>query len=181
MRWDDSLFTGIHNGWTWLVVRETLPNPADFVIEHHQGHHLCISAFDSGRITPTQAEQSIGWKLVNDLMVSPPLTRRLHIPCDEYYEWYVFSPLPSSLEVPELFVNYGGFNLADPRALAASQDPTWDRANYDWLFPLQERFWANLQRLNPVTYVASGDADVIVTRNPEFAINALALARKNRE
>lgn len=31
--------------------------------KHHLGQHRCISAFDSGAITPSVGEQTIGWTI----------------------------------------------------------------------------------------------------------------------
>jgi hypothetical protein len=90
-------------------------------------------------------------------------------PADQYDEWYVFGddePRPGTIE---RFVNYGGFNLADALEMADTFDPTWDRSALDWLIPVQERFWTQLERLAPAAYVASGDNDVIVTRDSGFA------------
>ncbi len=112
-------------------------------------------------------------------MVSPPLTPDVHIPCGEYDEWYVFPALPSSIKVNERYVNYSGFNLADPPSLAESQDATWDRTNYDWLTPLQRQFWADMERLDPSSYVACGDAVVVVTRDPHFLGCVLEAARRS--
>ncbi|MBL8819998.1 MAG: hypothetical protein JNL58_28500 [Planctomyces sp.] len=115
---------------------------------------------------------------MNDIMVSPPLTTGLDIPCDSHDEWYVFREVPSSFGVEERYVNYFGFTLANPREMAESQDPTWDPRNYDWLIPVQLRFWANIGRFNPSSYVCSGDADVIVTQNSTFAAQILDIARE---
>jgi hypothetical protein len=38
----------------------------------------------------------------------------------------------------------------------------------DWFPAVQERFWSQLQRLKPESYVASGDRDVVVSRNQRF-------------
>ena len=109
-------------------------------------------------------------------MISPRLSPGLAIPCDQYDEWYVFSDLPADVEITTRYVNYGGFNLADPAELAASQDSTWCRANYDWLVPFQARFWDDLDRIRPTTYVASGDRDVVVTSDVVFARTITAAA-----
>jgi hypothetical protein len=168
MHWDDRIFTGMHGKWSWLVVRELIRELSGLVTEYHAGQRLCITAFDSGPITPSPEERRIGWTLLGDVMVSPPLTPQLQIPCDEYDEWYVFQFLPTSINVTDRYVNYCGFNLANPYELTASQDPTWDRTNYGWLVPLQRQFWSDIERLNPTSYISSGDVDVVVSRDPAF-------------
>ncbi|WP_164102798.1 hypothetical protein [Candidatus Laterigemmans baculatus] len=177
MRWDDSIFSGTHGKWTWIVVRQMIRDLPALTREHHAGQRLCITAFDSGPITPSADELSLGWTLVGDVMVSPPLTPQLQIPFDTHDEWYVFRSLPDSLTVTDRYVNYCGFNLADPHTMAGSQDASWDRTNYDWLIPIQRRFWADIERLDPSSYVCSGDADTVVTRDQEFAARFLDIAR----
>lgn len=178
MRWDDRIFTGTRGKWTWIVVREMIRALPELTGQFHLDQHLCITAFDSGPIKPSDDERAIGWRLVEDVMVSPRVTGDLVIPCDTHDEWYLFRTLPDSFGITERYVNYGTFNLADPRELARSQDPTWDRTSYDWLIPLQERFWDNLERLNPCSCVASGDADIVVTTNEVFAERILEAARQ---
>lgn len=176
MRWDDRIFSGTHGKWWWLVVRDELPSLLEVVTENHIGQRLCVTAFDSGPITPSSEETALGWTLRDDVMISPPLTTGCTIPCGEFDEWYIFRDLPDSLFGAERFVNYSGFNLADPKLLAASQDPTWDRAAFDSLIPLQVRFWKELDRVMPSTYIGRGDYDVVVTSMPGFAKRMLELA-----
>ena len=178
MHWDDRLTTGTHEKWTWIVVRQMIRELPALTLKHHEGQRLCITAFDSGAITPSDDERALGWTLMNGIMVSPPLTARLDIPCDTHDEWYVFRDVPRLLAIEERYVNYFGFTLANPRELAESQDPTWDPRNYDWLIPIQLRFWANIERLDPSSYVCSGDADVIVTQDAAFAAQTLDIARE---
>ena len=102
-------------------------------------------------------------------MISPPLSVGLEIPSDQHNDWYIFGEDQPSLGEFERFVIYGGFNFADPREMASSYDPTWDRSALDWLYPIQERFWTQLDRLAPVSYISNGDNDVVVTRLAEFA------------
>lgn len=100
-------------------------------------------------------------------MVSPPIAEGLEIPFDCYDEWYIFEQLPSDWD-PELFVNYVGFTLESPAETYKTYDPTWDRHRLDWLVPIQERFWKQIAKVNPVSYVAMGDKDVVVSRCREF-------------
>lgn len=178
MRWNDRIFTGTYGKWSWLVVLDLIDELLALTKQHHVGQRLCITAFDSGPITPGPAERSIGWTLIGDAMVSPPLTPELDVPCDENDEWYVFPSVPASIDVTNRYVNICGFTLADPHALTASQDPKWDRANYDWLVSLQRQFWSDTDRLDPSSYISNGDADVVVTRNRAFFEHVLDAARK---
>jgi hypothetical protein len=47
-------------------------------------------------------------------------------------------------------------------------DPTWERGGLDYLVPIQERFWAQTERVDPVSYIAMGDLDVVVSKRREF-------------
>ncbi len=114
MNWDDPLTTGTHGKWTWIVVRQMIRELPALTLKHHEAQRLCITAFDSGAITPSDDERALGWTLVNNIMVSPPLTTSLDIPCDTHDEWYVFRDIPRLLAVEERFVNYFGFTLANP-------------------------------------------------------------------
>lgn len=169
MRWDDSLFTGQNGEWEWVVSRKQIEDLPSLVVKQHPRCRLWITAFDSGPITPTPDELELGWKMVGGAMVSPLLDQSIHIPCDTYDEWYLFEDDLPKPEVFERFVNYGGFNLAEPREMAASFDPTWERSGLDWLYPVQERFWSHLERISPLSYVSSGESDIVVTRRAGFA------------
>lgn len=179
MRWDDCIFTGTHEGWSWLVVRAMVRELPAMTTAYHQGQRLCITAFDSGSIEPSPEERKVGWTMIDGVMVSPPLTPDTDLPCDGYDEWYIFSSLPTKFDFMDRYVNYEGFNLACPHALAESQDPTWDRKHYDWLGPLQQRFWEQMHRAEPTSYVASGAADIVVTRHPDFFRQALHAASES--
>jgi hypothetical protein len=178
MQWNDPIASGAHGKWMWIVVRQLIRDLPTLTQKHHCGQRLCITAFDSGPINPSDEEQALGWTLMDDIMVSPPLTSQLDIPCDTHDEWYVFRKLPDSFNLAERYVNYFGFTLANPRELSETQDPTWDRTNFDWLIPIQERFWADIERLNPSSYVCSGDAEIVVTQDTTFAARILEAARE---
>src|SRR5262249_26815429 len=102
-----------------------------------------------------------GWTVCDRIAISPKLTAKDDVPCGEWDEWYVVAE-PSFRHVSvEVFVNYGCFTLASPQFSAQ-----------DSLVEQQERFWRQLERIAPVTFVAMGDNDIVVSRLPEF-INAI--------
>ena len=86
MQWDDPIVSGAHGKWMWIVVRRLIRDLPTLTQKHHGGQRLCITAFDSGPITPSAEEQALGWTLMDDIMVSPPLTSQLDIPCDTHDE-----------------------------------------------------------------------------------------------
>jgi hypothetical protein len=162
------IYTGTHVEYEWIVSSAEIRAIPKIVVEQHQRLRLCITAFDGGVIRPGAEEIAIGWTMRNEVMVSPPLTQSVKIPHDLYDEWYVVSDPSFADDAFEVFVNYGAFTLVAPEVLCNTSDPTWEKHGFDFLLPIQERFWAQLQRINPTTYVAVGDNDVIVSRNSEF-------------
>jgi hypothetical protein len=101
-------------------------------------------------------------------MVSPPLAEGLDIPLDQYDEWYFLDEPPRPEWRPEVFVNYGGFTLLPVEEIYKTYDPTWDKHGLDYLVPIQERFWAEVEQVDPISYIAMGDQDVVVSKRREF-------------
>ena len=66
---------------------------------------------------------------------------------------------------------------ADPREVAATFDPTGERSGLDWLYPLQDAFWHQLELVDPEAYIASGGSDIVVSTNRAFVDRFLELAR----
>jgi hypothetical protein len=160
--------SGRHGHFHWLVTPSSLPSLGETAVRFHLGLCLCITAFDSGPILPSPEEQAAGWVARRNVMVSPPLAEGLDIPYDQYDEWYLLNePLPPEWE-PEVFVNYGGFTLVPVEEIYKTFDPRWERGGLDYLVPIQERFWAQMERVAPVSYIAMGDLDVVVSKRREF-------------
>jgi hypothetical protein len=137
-------------------------------VRFHPQARLCITACDGGPISPCPEEQARGWIVRGNVLVSPPLAEGLEIPHDQYDEWYLLDEPPPSDWSPEVFVNYGGFTLVPIEEIYKTYDPTWDRHGLDYLVPIQERFWAQVERVNPVSYIAMGDQDIVVSRRRDF-------------
>src|SRR5262249_31838395 len=108
-----------------------------------------------------------GWTMQGDVAISPSIDESLVIPYDQFDEWYLLDSPQSLGEKVEVFVNYGSFTLVSPPIYEAYR-PTWEKSGLEWLAPAQERFWHQLQQIRPVTYVASGDNDVIASRDGRF-------------
>ena len=177
MRWDDKLFSGTHEKWHWAVSREMVRALEELAVTTFTDHYLCIVSFDGGSISPGPEECALGWSCIGGVMVSPRLHPAVNIPCDTHDEWYIFRTPPEKFPKFDRFVNYGAFNLADPRQMAETFDPTWERSGLDWLYPLQERFWALLEQMDPIAYIGSGDNDIVVSTNRDFVSKFLAMAR----
>lgn len=153
-----TLHRGERGRFFWLVSDGRLPSLPELAIRYHVGLRLCITSFDSTSISPTPEESAAGWTSVGPAMVSAPLTDRMEIPYDRYDEWYFVDQPPPAAWTSEVFVNYLAFTLA----------PSAQNCEYDWLAPMQERFWEQLDRINPVSYVAMGDNDIVVSKRREF-------------
>jgi hypothetical protein len=119
------------------------------------GKYLVNTSFDSGSLSLVQEEIEQGWRKHKELTLSPPIKEVSLIPKDQYDEWYVFSS-PTTFENYEVFVNYGGFSLQD------------------FLVEIQERFWQQLERLAPESFLSEGEHLICVTRN-ESLFNQVSL------
>lgn len=151
----------------WLVSSTPIWNLEKIVTSFHIDQVLGITSFDSGPLKPSSEEAQLGWTCANDIMYSPKLESSLAIPYEQYDEWYIDDglKLPSGLEI---FVNFGGFTLVTPEESYKDFDPTWEKGSLDFLIPIQERFWAQIEAISPTTYLGIGDNDVIVSKNKEF-------------
>jgi hypothetical protein len=166
MRHDLSVYAGSYGGYAWrTAVDHDFVSP-DLIKQSHSGLRLAITCFDSGTITPNAEEQAIGWSVQGCAMVSPPLTAPLDIPMDQFDEWYILETPRLEDAVIEPFVNYGGFTLVAPEVLAQDQGSRLDL--YEFLRPLQERFWRQLLMLKPETFVGWGDVTIVVSRRHDF-------------
>jgi hypothetical protein len=166
--------TGKHGRYYWLVAPTQLWTVRDRLLEFHQGLRLCITSFDSGPLTPTVEERDLGWTRSGEIAVSPPISKSLDVPHDGYDEWYVFEAVPDPDWKPEVFVNFGRFTIVPVEELLRDFDPTWERDAFDWLRTAQDRFWKQLEEANPVSFIASGDLDVVVSQREQFIHGLMA-------
>jgi hypothetical protein len=144
------MFTGKRNEYGWVewewrsrFLTDLLPVFPQLVI----GQYLVNTSFDSGSLSLSPEEINRGWHKHNDLALSPVIKDVSEIPYCHYSEWYVFSS-PVTFDDYESFINYGGFSLE----LLEFRE-------------LQERFWQQLERLAPETFLAEGDNLICVTRD----------------
>jgi hypothetical protein len=156
--------TGKCRGYHWLVSEAEIECLDELVLRFHPGLFVCVTACDSGPVRLSQDEVSRGWSTQGKVAISPPLSGSVDIPRDQYDKWYIFPFAEFPQPAPEIFVNYGRFTLVSSEDLYKTFDPPWP----DWLTPIQERFWSQLERLNPESYIAMGDYDIVVTRNRDF-------------
>jgi hypothetical protein len=159
---------GQKSEYQWLVSQPEIRQLDEIVARFHLGLRLCVTSFDSGPLRLTKEEFEQGWTTQRGIVVSPPIEESLVIPHDQYDEWYVFENSHFFESDIEVFVNYGAFTLVPPIESFTDIDPTLGKSSIEWLVLAQERFWAQLQRLHPMTFVACGDNDIVVSRDNSF-------------
>jgi hypothetical protein len=166
----DMVQSGQRGRFSWLVAPSELPSLVAATVRFHPRSRLCITAFDSGPFHPSPEQEASGWVTRGSVMVSPPLDEGFDISLDQYDEWYLLDEPPPHAWRPEVFVNYSGFTLVAIEEVYKTYGPTWDRYGLalDDLVPMQQRFWAQMEQVDPISYIAVGDQDVVVSKRPAF-------------
>lgn len=160
--------SGRNENFFWIVSPEELQGLPSLVVEHHEHRILAITSFDSGPLVPSEEEEKVGWTAKDKVMYSPPLKVGLEIPNSEYDEWYIGPELALPCSDLEIFVNYFGFSLVPPEELFKEDQASQENESLEVLTSIQSRFWAQIQKVNPETFVAYGGNDIVVSRNKRF-------------
>jgi hypothetical protein len=143
---------------------------------------LAVTRIDSGTLNLNDQEKIDGWWTADEARVfqgtswgppqyrddwkvaySPRITSILGLPnethdecCEGFDEWYVFEhPVPAG--EMEAFVNWIGFQLYDP--------------DFQWC---ADRFWEQMARLAPESYIADGTVFTFATRNADLFTKVLS-------
>jgi hypothetical protein len=153
------------------------------------GKYIAVTRIDGGSLRLTDKEKSEGWCTADGGRVfqgtswslpeyrddwkvaySPRITSIHGLPnethddcCAGWDEWYVFGQPAPAGEI-EAFVNWVGFRLYDPA--------------YQWC---TDRFWNQIVRLAPKSYIADGTVFTIATRDPVLFANVLSAFAANDE
>lgn len=102
------------------------------------------------------------------MAISPRITISKKIPFVWFDEWYIFDEPAVPTEV-EVFVNYGTFSLGDPAPTVATMHIGTDAEKVARLvesaLKLQQKFWAQMERIKPRSYLANGNSFTFVTRD----------------
>jgi hypothetical protein len=145
------------------------------------GKYLAVTSFDSGALSLSDQEMSVGWRSHGGIAYSPRVQSVEKLPhgdCGGFDEWYVFQNLVDLGQVARgnlfqtpltsgqlhIFVNFGAFGVHDLTSY------------------LTDRFWAQLGWVNPESYVADGDYLNFVSRDKHLfdAVHqALSTADRN--
>ncbi len=166
---------GSHGEYQWLtMVDRDITSLLSICPEIVLGKYLAVTNIDSGPLRLTEQEKSLGWwtaeagrffqgtswnlpKYRDDWKVaySPRIASIHGLPnethdecCAGYDEWFVFEQHVPADEI-ESFVNWGGFRLYD--------------SEFQWC---TDRFWNQIARIKPESYIADGTVFTVVTRNP---------------
>ena len=168
---DETPRTGQHGEYYYLVAEAgSLGTLAAATIECHAGLSLVVTAFDGGSGTAQSWWRAAGWEQAGWAMIHRSVARgfqSIGSYLDQSNEWYLFDGSPPPDCCHEVFVNQG-FTPVPVAKLYRDQDPTWDWRGWDYLLPIQERFWEQVEGIRPVSYVATGDQVVIVSRRFDF-------------
>ncbi|MBP3959723.1 hypothetical protein J8F10_31130 [Gemmata sp. G18] len=139
---------------------------------------IAITSFDSGPLILSEDERELGWDSETGVAFIPPMTSIP--PSAEWDEWYLFParPAPELFKGHEVFVNYSNFGLYDPEEIVGAAKPGDDLAQWagavNWVREMQSRFWEQLARLKPETFISDGGKLVFVTKNRTIAAKVAA-------
>lgn len=164
---------GSHGQYQWLsMVGRDITSLLSICPEIVFGKYLAVTRIDGGPLRLSEQEKSEGWRIAGKVFegtswsppeyrddwkvaYSPRITSIHGLPnethdecCAGYDEWYVFEQQVAVEEI-EAFVNWCGFRLYHP--------------SLEWCV---DRFWDQLLRINPESYVSDGTVFTVVTRNP---------------
>jgi hypothetical protein len=149
-------FTGKHGDYFWVEWSEDFLGDLLFAFPQIVlKKYLVNTSFDSGSLVLAPTETEHGWRKHNELALSPAIKEVSQIPKDQYDEWYIFTS-PATFDNYEVFINYGGFSL------------------HNFFLEHQERFWQQIERLAPESFLAEGDNLICITRN-ESLYNQVSL------
>lgn len=182
---------GTHGAYSWFQLNNDYLSSLIFgVQELVVGKYVAIVAYDGEPYRLRSDEIKAGWQQSNSVALSPVVQRPLELPVNQFDEWYIF-PRLTPFMIKESFINYGGFSLSDKKI----DNPFLSKAYQKKLnehsvtgSAKEERFWKQLELVEPETYIAETDKLIIVTSNQDlvkrldhyFSSKALSVTGKNR-
>jgi len=167
---------GKHGQFFWLersIEQRAVDRPMISLAKHCPkvllNRYVVVTSLDSGPLHLNHNQLNAGWERVGRLAISPRISNAADVPYCWFDEWYVFDDrVPSTLDI-EVFVNKGTFSLGDPNPTIDTMYIGSDASVRERLVAaavaLRETFWAQLDQLNPESYVANGNCFTFVTRN----------------
>lgn len=107
----------------------------------------------------------LGWSDQRGVAVIRAVDDSTVVPIENETECYVTSGRSFDAGNLVVFATEPLFTLVSPAELYRFFDPTWERSGLETLSSMQERFWTQINRLQPETYLSTGGNDVAVSRN----------------
>ncbi len=161
--------TGVRGPYTWFQsTSHYLSVLVDRVSDIVVGKYVAVSAYEGAPLKLTGDEMQLGWQQHSKLSLSPIIQRPSEIPQNQLDEWYTFVDL-KPLSISEIFINYGGFSLAQ----SASDNPFLpdsvkqkNTKENSILNQRQKRFWAQIESCKPESFLAESDKLIVVSRDP---------------
>ena len=127
------------------------------------GNRVVVTSFDSGELPLGESELRSGWTQCGRTAVSPPIVDPDAIPAAGHDEWYIFDGTPPDLSDTEVFVNYS--RLSTVPVADSDLSETLDVVLRRDMEAIQARFWSQLERIEPHSYLADGDLVTFVTQS----------------
>jgi hypothetical protein len=166
---NDEMQSGTRDEYVWFEIVPQACFLAQLITEIPElvvGKYVAITSFDSGPLKPSEEEVAKGWGAVEDVAYSPQVQTPDELPSDLYDEWWIFDQ-PTRIESPDVFVNIGHFTLETPKETV--DDPTWDATAQQNLArsqrALQDRFWLQVRKLQPTSFLCDDGRLIVVTRD----------------
>jgi hypothetical protein len=177
-------FAGSRSLYRWFVTKhDDLPTLIKLCPRSLANKYVAVTSLDSGPMSLTDEEKSLGWHSRNGIAYSPQITLSEdgHLKgvsagqCGGYDEWYV-------LEAPHDLGALCDGNVFESELQAGK---IWSFVNYDDGFALHNPemsdltslFWKQLDRIQPESFIADGGTFMtFVSRNESiFAATCNAL------
>jgi hypothetical protein len=132
---------------------------------------VIVSALDSGPLQIDHQQIAAGWQSHGRLALSPRISNPAEVPFEWFDEWFILDEPIVPTEV-EVFVNYGTFSLGDPNPTISTvyigSDENAKAKLAKAVIPMRTRFWTQLERIDPTSYVSNGNCFIFVTRDAEL-------------
>jgi len=162
--------TGMRGAYTWFQSSaHYLSVLIDRVPSIVVGKYVAISAYEGAQLTLTGDEMKMGWQQYSRISLSPIIQRPSEIPQNQFDEWYTFTGL-KPLDITEVFINYGGFTLAQ----SASDNPFLPESvkkknvkEHSIMNQRQKRFWQQIEENKPDSFLAESDKLIVVSKDPD--------------
>jgi hypothetical protein len=153
---NETATTGVHGSYQWLATGQYYLG--DFLQRCPTallGKYVAVTSLDSGPLFLSEEENIAGWQSRKEIAYSPQVQSPKQMRHGGFDEWYIFdSPkqlgqlwrgnvfeMPPTTDHIAAFVNFGNFAPHKPE-----------------LEGLLSPFWEQLERIQPESYVADGNA-----------------------